>query len=424
MKFINQKIAPESGSNQQGMKKNWRQFWLLVLVNAFVGSMAGLERTVLPGVAGHFGVSGHMALLSFIAAFGSTKALFNLLTGKLTKYLTRKNVLLLGWVAALPVPLLLMYAPSWHWIIVANIFLGINQGLAWSSTVIMKIDLVGEKNRGLAMGINEFAGYLSVGLAAYLASTLAAAKGYLFFPFVPGIFFAVAGLLLTLLFVKDTKHFAHREAEESKTPYLPQVWGATTYRHPNLGPVTLNGFMNNLNDGVVWGLLPVLLLQKDYSIEQVGMLAGVYPVVWGVGQLFTGRLGDKCCKKQIIAAGMGLQAVGLLLLAFSGQMVLDFASMVLLGMGTALVYPNFLSTIAENTHPIQRAESLSIFRFWRDSGYVAGALLSGWLADAFGVMPTFIIIAALTAGAGVVAEIRMCCTGKLFWKGRPCAELY
>jgi MFS family permease len=424
MMFTNQKRIPESGSNQQGMKKNWRQFWLLVLVNAFVGSMAGLERTVLPGVAEHFSVSGHMALLSFIAAFGSTKALFNLLTGKLTKYLTRKNVLLLGWVAALPVPLLLMYAPSWHWIIAANIFLGINQGLAWSSTVIMKIDLVGEKNRGLAMGINEFAGYLSVGLAAYLASTLAAAKGYLFFPFVPGIFFAVAGLLLTLLFVKDTKHFAHREAEESKTPYLPHVWGATTYRHPNLGPVTLNGFMNNLNDGVVWGLLPVLLLQKDYSIEQVGMLAGVYPVVWGVGQLFTGRLGDKRCKKQIIAAGMGLQAAGLLLLAFSGQMVLDFASMVLLGMGTALVYPNFLSTIAENTHPIQRAESLSIFRFWRDSGYVAGALLSGWLADALGVMPTFIIIAALTAGAGVVAEVRMCCTGKLFWNGRPCAELY
>lgn len=406
------------------MKTNWKQFWLLVLVNAFVGSMVGLERAVLPGLAESFRVNGHMALLSFIAGFGATKALFNLLTGKLTKFLTRKQVLLLGWAAALPEPFLLMYAPSWYWIIGANIFLGINQGLAWSSTVIMKIDLVGEKNRGLAMGINEFAGYLSVGLAAYLASAIAAAKGYLFFPFLPGVFFAFAGLLLTFFFVKDTSHFVHREAQDSRVPYLHRIWSATTYRHPNLGSVTLNGFMNNLNDGVVWGLLPVLLLQKDYSIQQIGMLAGIYPVVWGVAQLFTGRMGDYRCKKQIITTGMLLQAAGLLVLAFSGYMSLDVASMFLLGVGTALVYPNFLSVIAENTHPAQRAESLSIFRFWRDSGYAVGALMSGLLADAFGLVPTFLIIALLTAGTGIFAEVRMCCTQKLLWPSRRCAELY
>lgn len=409
---------------QQGLQQNWKQFGLLVLINAFVGSMVGLERSVIPGFAASFQLNGHVALLSFIAAFGSSKALFNLLTGRLTKYISRKNILLLGWLAALPVPFLLMYAPSWNWVILANVFLGINQGLAWSSTVIMKIDLVGERNRGLAMGINEFAGYLAVGLAAWLASEIAAAKGYVFFPFLPGVFFAVAGLLLTVFLVKDTGHFVHREAEASRLPFLPHLWKATTYRHHNLGSVTINGFVNNLNDGVVWGLLPVLLLQKNYSIQETGIIAGIYPVVWGVTQLFTGRLGDSHCKKQIITMGMLLQAGGLLLLAFATSFVVSAGSMLLLGIGTALVYPNFLSVIAENTHPAQRAESLSIFRFWRDSGYVAGALLSGMLADRFGIEAALIIVAVLTAGAGLLAQGRMCCTLKLFWNSRLCAEVY
>lgn len=408
----------------QGLKENRGQFYLLVLINAFVGSMVGLERSVLPGLSQSFHLDSYTAMLSFLVAFGSSKALFNLLTGKLSKKLSRKKVLLLGWIAALPVPFLLLYAPNWNWIIAANIFLGINQGLAWSSTVIMKIDLVGEKNRGLAMGINEFAGYLSVGLAAYLASEIAAAKGFAFYPFLPGIFFSLAGLLLTVFFVKDTMPHVLHEAEKSKLPLLPNIWKETSFRHHNIGSVTINGFVNNLNDGIIWGLLPVLLASKHFSVTQTGLVAGIYPAIWGLGQLFTGRLGDRYCKKQLIAAGMAIQAVGLIVLALAATVSTAIFSMTLLGLGTALVYPNFLTVVAENTHPHQRAQSLSIFRFWRDSGYVAGALLSGMLADAFGIVVTLLIVAALTALAGLVAQVRMCCTMKLFWKSSLCAELY
>jgi MFS family permease len=292
----------------QGLRENKKQFYLLVLVNAFVGSMVGLERSVLPGLSQSFHLDSYTALLSFLVAFGSSKAVFNMLTGKLSKRLSRKKVLIVGWLVALPVPFLLMYAPDWNWIIAANVLLGINQGLAWSSTVIMKIDLVGEKNRGLAMGINEFAGYLSVGLAAYLASEIAAAKGFAFYPFLPGIFFTLAGLLLTLFFVKDTAPHVVYEAEKSAVPYLANIWKETSFKHHNIGSVTINGFINNLNDGVVWGLLPVLLLDKQFSLSQTGLVAGIYPAVWGISQLFTGKLGDRLCKKQLIIAGMMIQA--------------------------------------------------------------------------------------------------------------------
>ena len=409
----------------QGLRKNAKQFWLLVLINAFVGSMIGLERSILPAFGKEaFGIEGTTVLLSFIIAFGTTKAFSNLLIVKLLKRFSRKKILIAGWLFAIPVPFLLMYAPSWNWIIFANVLLGINQGLAWSATVIMKIDLVGEKNRGLAMGINEFAGYLSVGLAAYLASEIAASKGYIFFPFLPGVAFVAAGLLLTIFFINDTVHLVHKEAETSKKPLFKNIWSATTYKHHNLGPVTLNGLMNNLNDGVIWGLLPIFLLQKNYSIEQIGFVAGTYPVIWGIGQLFTGKLGDTHCKKQIISLGMLLQALGLGLLAVSGHFYLSLFSMILLGGGTALVYPNFLSEVAANTHPHQRAQSLSIFRFWRDSGYVIGALLSGVLAHYFGIASALFVVAFLTAGAGLVAQLRMCCTNKMFWKTNPCIELY
>lgn len=408
----------------QGLKENRHQFYLLVIINAFVGSMVGLERAVLPGFGQTFHLSGYAALLSFLLAFGTSKALFNLFTGKLIKVMSRKKVLLLGWVAALPVPFMLMYAPNWQWVIAANIFLGINQGLAWSSTVIMKIDLVGEKNRGLAMGINEFAGYVAVGLAAYLAGEIAAAKGFAFYPFLPGIFFSIAGFLLTFFFVRDTTPHVAFEAEMSKVPLLPDLWKQTTFRHHNIGSVTINGFVNNLNDGVIWGLLPVFLLQKHFPVGQMGLVAGIYPAVWGIAQLFTGKMGDRYCKKQLITAGMLVQAVGLLLIAYVSSFALVASSMLLMGIGTALVYPNFLTVVAENTHPLQRAQSLSIFRFWRDSGYVAGALLSGVLADAFGLDSTFLVIALLTLVAGVLAQIRMCCTQKLFWKSRLCAEMY
>lgn len=407
----------------QGLKQNQGQFYLLVLINAFVGSMVGLERSVLPGLSQTFHLNSYSAMLTFLVAFGSSKALFNLMTGRLSNFLSRKKVLLLGWIAALPVPFLLMYAPNWNWIIAANILLGINQGLAWSSTVIMKIDLVGEKNRGLAMGINEFAGYLSVGLAAWLASEIAAAKGYAFYPFLPGIFFSVAGLLLTVFFVKDTKPHVLYEAQKSRVPLLNKIWKETSFHHHNIGSVTINGFVNNLNDGVIWGLLPALLLSKEFSVAQTGIVAGTYPAIWGIAQLVTGKLGDRFCKKQLITAGMAVQGIGLVVLAFTATFPLAIVSMVLLGLGTALVYPNFLTVVAENTHPTQRAESLSIFRFWRDSGYVAGALLAGILADIFGISTTLLLIAFLTLMAGVLAEWRMCCTQKVFWKSTRCDEV-
>jgi MFS family permease len=405
----------------QGLHENRRQFYLLVLVNAFVGSMVGLERAVLPGLGESFHLNSYTAMLSFLIAFGASKAVFNLLTGKLTAILTRKQVLLLGWIAGLPVPFLLMYAPDWNWILLANVFLGINQGLAWSATVIMKIDLVGEKNRGLAMGINEFAGYLSVGLAAYLASHIASEKGYAFYPFLPGIVFSLAGLLLTIFLVKDTHPHVVHEALSSKVALLPNLWKQTTFRHQNIGTVTINGFINNLNDGVIWGLLPVLLAGKQFSVAQTGLVAGIYPVVWGLSQLFTGKMGDRFCKKQLITSGMLLQGLGLALLATTGAVTPALFSMILLGFGTALVYPNFLAVVAENTHPHQRAQSLSIFRFWRDGGYVIGAILSGVLADRIGISATLLVIALLTAAAGVLAQLRMCCTARLLWRSKICA---
>jgi MFS family permease len=408
----------------QGLKQNWKQFYLLVLINAFVGSMIGLERSVIPGLAATFDVNSHAALLSFIAAFGASKALFNLVTGKLAKKIPRKQILVLGWVAAIPVPFMLMYAPNWNWVIAANVLLGINQGLAWSATVIMKIDLVGEKNRGLAMGINEFAGYLSVGLAAWLAGEIAAAKGYVFFPFLPGVFFSIAGLLLSIFFVRDTRLHVAFEAENTNLALMKNLWQQTSYKHFNIGSVSINGFVNNLNDGVIWGLLPVFLLTKNFSISHTAIIAGVYPAVWGITQLFTGKLGDSFCKKQLITAGMLIQAVGFIVLAFSSSFFLAAIAMFLMGIGTALVYPNFLTVVAENTHPVQRAQALSIFRFLRDSGYVAGAFLSGFLSDRFGVTNTFLIIATLTALAGILAQLRMCCTYKLFWNSRLCAESY
>ena len=409
----------------QGLEKNKYQFALLVLVNAFVGAMLGLERSIMPGFGMlEFGLSANAALMSFIIAFGISKSLSNYAVAQLSKKFTRKTILIIGWIAALPVPFLLMYAPSWNWVIAANILLGINQGLAWSSTVIMKIDLVGPKSRGLAMGINEFAGYLSVGLAAWLASSIAAVYGYAFFPFIPGVLFAFAGLLISMFLVKDTTHFVHAESLTSKLPIFQNVWKETSWKHRNLGSVSFNGLVNNLNDGVVWGLLPMLLIQRGFEITQIGIIAAIYPAVWGISQLFTGKMGDTHCKKQIITAGMLLQALAILMVAIASALPLLILASMLLGFGTALVYPNFLSVIAESTHPKQRAESLSIFRLWRDSGYVFGALLSGVLADAFGITSALFIIAGITAMAGLIANKRMCCTAKTFWQSDYCLPAY
>jgi MFS family permease len=371
----------------QGLKENKTQFLLLVLVNAFVGAMVGMERSILPEFGKTlFSLSAASALTSFIVAFGISKAISNYAVGVLSRKFTRKQILVAGWLLASPVPFILMYANHWNWIILANIFLGISQGLTWSTTVVMKIDLVGGKNRGLAMGINEFAGYLSVGLAAYLSAQIASYYGYAFYPFIPGLFFVLLGLVISLFWIKDTDPFIQLETANSNISLLKNTWASTSWKHRNLGSVTLNGLVNNLNDGVMWGLVPLLLVQRSFSIEQVGLVAGIYPMIWGLSQLFTGA---------IIAA-------------------------VLLGLGTGLVYPNFLTVVAENAHPSQRAEVMGVFRFWRDSGYVIGALLSGFLADWMGLNWALYSVAAITAGAGIVANLRMCCTLKLFWRSQEC----
>lgn len=404
-----------------GLRENAGQFWLLVLVNGFVGAMVGLERSVIPEFAETvFGINGHTALLSFIVAFGLAKSGANILMGRLTTRFSRKQLLLAGWVFALPVPWLLLYASSWWWVVGANILLGLNQGLAWSATVVIKIDLVGEKNRGLAMGVNEFAGYLSVGLVSFLAGYIASAFGNITYAFAPGIAFSLLGLLLTLFLVQDTHAHVQAEAAQSSTPLLGNIWKDTTWRHTNLGPVTLNGFVNNLNDGILWGLLPVLLASKGYTLTQIGFMAGVYPAVWGIGQLITGKLGDILCKKQLLSIGMMVQGLAIGMLFLSDTFGVILTALATLGAGTALVYPNFLAVVADNTHPSQRPQSLGIFRFWRDFGYVAGAIAAGVFSDLFGLGAVLLGTATLTVGAGVVSEMRMCCTKKKLWHSRQC----
>ncbi len=405
----------------QGQKENKTQFLLLVLVNAFVGAMVGMERSILPEFGKTvFSLSAATALTSFIVAFGISKAISNYAVGILSRKFTRKQILVAGWLIASPVPFILMYANHWNWIIVANIFLGISQGLTWSTTVVMKIDLVGSKNRGLAMGINEFAGYLSVGLAAYLSAQIASHYGYAFYPFIPGLLFVFAGLVISLFWVKDTASFIHSETTHSTIPLLKNIWVSTSWKHRNLGSITLNGLVNNLNDGVMWGLVPLLLVQRSFTIEQVGIVAGIYPMIWGVSQLFTGKMGDLYCKKQLITMGMLLQALAIVLLVVFSSFTGAIIAAVLLGLGTGLVYPNFLTVVAENAHPTQRAEIMGVFRFWRDGGYVIGALLSGFLADWMGLNWALYSVAAITAAAGIEANLRMCCTLKLFWRSQEC----
>lgn len=395
-------------SAKTGLKENAAQFWLLMLITAFIGSMVGLERAVLPKFAETiFGLNTHSAILSFIVAFGLAKSLANLTMGQLSVRFTRKQLLLAGWLFALPVPWLLIYAQSWWWVIGANLLLGINQGLAWTSSIVMTIDLVGEKNRGMAMGINEFAGYLAVGLASFLAGYIASTTGELTNAFVPGIAFSLVGILLTLLMVRDTQAHVQAEAAVSKVPLLASVWKDTTWRHTNLGPVTLNGFVTKINDGVLWGLLPLVLASKGYTLVEIGLLAGIYPAVWGIGQLFTGKMGDSYSRKQLLCLGMLLQGVGVAALFFTSSFTLMLISLATVGIGTALVYPTFLTLVADNTHPVQRSQSLGIFRFWRDFGYVAGAVAAGFFSDKFGAEVVLLGAGLITIGAGIFSEFRM-----------------
>lgn len=391
-----------------GLKENWKQFTILVIVNAFVGGMVGLERSIFPQFAStKFGIVSTTAILSFIIVFGVSKAISNYFTGRLANRFGRKNLLIAGWILALPIPLMLIYANSWSIVVLSNILLGIHQGLTWSSTVVMKIDLVGQKDRGLAMGLNEFAGYLAVGLMALLTGYVANNYGVSPYPFYLGFLVALIGLLLTIFFVKETTQFMKLEQVESKAENLRNIFWETTYKNPTLGSVTQAGLVNNLNDGMIWGLLPILLVSLNYSNAEIGVIASIYPTVWGVSQLLTGKLSDSLSKKRMLFWGMFLQGITIVALPFlSGLWWLAFLS-ALLGIGTAMVYPTFLSTIAEATQPGQRAESIGTFRLWRDLGYAIGAIISGISADLFSLHTAILLIGIITMLSAFFIQIRM-----------------
>ncbi|MES2397681.1 MAG: MFS transporter [Bacteroidota bacterium] len=394
-----------------GLKENWKQFTLLVIINAFVGGMVGLERAILPKIAeGEFHLAANTAILSFIIVFGIVKAITNYFTGSLANKFGRKNLLTIGWLFAIPVPFILMYAPNWNWIIAANILLGINQGLTWSSTVVMKIDLVGEKQRGFAMGLNEFAGYLSVAIVAFLTGWIAGQYGLRPYPFYIGIVLSLLGFFGSWLLIKDTKHHVAKESNSSNIPTLKNIFWDTTWKNKNLGSVTQAGLINNLNDGMVWGIFPILLSQKDFSLEQIGIITATYPAVWGLGQLITGKMADHFCKKNMLFTGMFLQGITLLVMPWAETMTHFIFLSVVLGWGTAMVYPTFLATVAENTNPMDRPKSLGIFRLWRDLGYAIGAILTGIIADALGIASSIIVIGLLTVGSAIVIQYRMKCS--------------
>ena len=394
-----------------GLKENWKQFSLLVIINAFVGGMIGLERTIISQIAeADFGLAARTAILSFIVVFGVSKAITNYYTGTLANRLGRKNLLIIGWLFALPVPIMLIYASSWNWIIAANILLGINQGLTWSSTVVMKIDLVGEKDRGFAMGLNEFAGYLALAAVAFLTGWIANNYGLRPYPFYVGIGIAVIGLLLSWLFARDTQKHMVLEATSSNVPKLKRVFWETTWQHKNLGSITQAGIVNNLNDGMVWGLLPLLLVSKGFDLHQTGIIVATYPAVWGIGQLFTGKLADKYCKKTLLFLGMFLQGIALLAMIKANSFSIFIILSSLLGIGTAVVYPTFLAAISDYTHPHQRPRIIGIFRLWRDFGYAIGAILTGLIADQFGLVAPILAIGLLTLISSFIVKFRMSCS--------------
>lgn len=393
-----------------GLKENWKQFTILVLINAFVGGMVGLERAILPQIAeSEFHIAAKTAILSFIIVFGIVKAITNYFTGSLANRVGRKNLLTIGWLFAIPVPFILMFAPNWNWIIAANVLLGINQGLTWSSTVVMKIDLVGDKQRGLAMGINESAGYLAVAAVAFLTGWIAGEYGLRPYPFYIGIVLSFLGLLGSWLFVKDTKHHVAKEAITNTIPRLKNIFWDTTWKDKNLGSVTQAGLINNLNDGMVWGIFPILLFQKGFTLAQIGIITATYPAVWGIGQLVTGKMADVFCKKDMLFIGMLLQGIALIIMLWAESITHFITLSILLGWGTAMVYPTFLATVAENTNPADRAKSIGIFRLWRDLGYAIGAILTGIIADLLSINASIFVIGILTIASALVILSRMRC---------------
>jgi MFS family permease len=391
-----------------GLKENWKQFTLLVIINAFVGGMVGLERSILPEIAEkEFKIAATSAILTFIVVFGIVKAISNYYAGVLANKYGRKNILIFGWLFAIPIPFILMYAGNWNWIIAANVLLGINQGLAWSSTVVMKIDLVGEKQRGFAMGLNEFAGYLSVAVVAFLTGWIATEYGLRPYPFYLGILLMILGLGLSVFGVKDTRGHSMKEEKSSAVSRLKNIFWETTWKNKNLGSVTQAGLVNNLNDGMAWGLFPILLASKDFSLEQIGLVVAVYPAVWGMGQLVTGKMADAFPKKKMLFYGMLLQAVVLILMIGAETMLHYISLMALLGWGTAMVYPTFLATVAVYTHPRDRAESIGIFRLWRDLGYAVGAILTGLVTDLLNLEAAILLVGILTLVSSAIIFFRM-----------------
>ena len=407
------KLQDGGAEMRLGLGANWRQFALLVVVNAFVGAMVGQERAVLPLIAEQdFALASKSAILSFIVSFGAVKALANLFAGRMSDRVGRKRVLVAGWLVGLPVPWLIMFAPSWSWVVAANVLLGLNQGLCWSTTVIMKIDLVGPARRGLAMGLNEFAGYLAVALAALATGYVAAAHALRPQPFYLGVAFALLGLGLSV-FVRETHGHARHEArlmapDRRATepgrgqPSFAQVLLLTSWKDRALFAASQAGMINNLNDGMAWGLFPLLFAAAGLGIEQIALLAALYPGVWGISQLATGALSDRLGRKWLIAAGMWVQAAGIMVILLGRDFAVWALGAVLLGLGTALVYPTLLAAVGDVAHPEWRASAVGVYRLWRDGGYALGALLAGVLADHFGVPWAIAAVGGLTFLSGVV----------------------
>jgi MFS family permease len=425
---VTQPPAAGAGGLRLGLRANLAQFSLLVGVNALVGGMVGEERSLLSLLATEvFGLAAVSAALTYIVAFGLTKAATNFLAGALADRYGRKPVLVAGWLLGLPVPLLLIWAPTWGWIVAANVLLGVNQGLCWSTTVIMKIDLAGPERRGLAMGLNEAAGYLAVAVTAYLTGLIAARAGLRPEPFYLGLAYAGLALGLSALLVRETRGHAQLEAQladadqttdTNDAPVRPpaagpdqlsttQVLVATSWREPALSACSQAGLVNNLNDGLAWGLLPLLFVRGGLPVAQVGLLAALYPAVWGLGQLLTGPLSDRLGRKPLITAGMLLQALALAGTAMAGSFLPWAASAILLGVGTAMVYPTLLAAISDVAHPNWRATAVGVYRLWRDAGFAVGALLAGLVADLAGLEAAVWVVAALTVASGLVVAGRM-----------------
>jgi MFS family permease len=416
-------VVPTTASPRRlelGLRQNAAQFTLLVAVNALVGGMLGQERTVLPLLGEQeFGLRAYTAGLTFILVFGLAKAATNYLAGAWSDRFGRKPVLVAGWLVALPVPLLLIWAPTWGWVIAANVLLGISQGLTWSTTVVMKIDLVGPAKRGLAMGLNEAAGYAAVALTALATGYLAEAYGLRPAPFLLGLAFAALGLGLSTLAVKETREHARLEAAghtaraDGRHDHLHsklsdrEVFTQTSLKEPALSSASQAGLVNNLNDGLAWGLFPILFSAAGLSVGRIGILAALYPAVWGAGQLVTGALSDRWGRKWLIVAGMWLQALALALIALAESFALWAVAAILLGAGTAMVYPTLLASIGDVAHPAWRARSVGVYRLWRDGGFAVGALLAGLVADAMGVRAAVWVVAGLTAVSGLVVALRM-----------------